>query len=346
MNDVPVAPQRWVRPFSDEPGQWRGQLRNTVLAAGARGDLPALRQLLKAHPEFLNKRGNHNRTLLWEAARRGQLAAVKWLLKQGAELEATGCYNGESLVQLTPYCAAVYYRRAAVAAYLLACGAQLDIFRAAFMGEQALVAQALANDPSQLQAEDPCDTLYFVPLLAFAVAGGQAGVTAFLLEQGAAVGPYSAQLLQLAARLNRLDLVAMLVTHGADPRAADCSIFQRTADLDLLRYLLEHGASASQTGVNGFPPLIYAARGDKGDHPEKVQLLLDWGAPVNAVGPRGRTALHYAAAAGHVGVMRVLLSHGAEREVRDESGATPLGLARAAGQTAAARLLKQRTGQP
>ncbi len=278
---------------------------------------------------------------MWEAARRGRLAAVQWLIEQGAELDATGCYNSESMVQLTPYCAAVYYRRAEVAAYLLARGARLDVFRAAFMGEQAQVAQALAAEPGLLQADDPFDSLYFVPLLAFAVAGGRAGLTELLLKAGAATSPYSAQLLHLAARQGRRDLVEQLAAHGADARAADAGIFVATSELGLLRYLLEHGTSATQTGIGELPPLIYAARGDKGENPETAELLLEWGAPVNAVGRRGRSALHYAAAAGHIEVMRVLLAHGADPGLTDEAGATPLDLARKAGKTAAARLLKE-----
>src|SRR5579859_1462627 len=339
MTDHPPPPQRWVRPNLDEPGRWRGQLPNKVLALAVRGDLPALRQLLRVHPEFLNNGGNHGRSLLWEAARRGHLPVVKWLVEQGAALEATGCYNSESLVQLTPYCAAVYYRRAEVAAYLLARGAQLDIFRAAFLGNQARVARALAADPSLLQAEDPFDVIYFVPLLAFAIAGGQAGLAEWLLARGAAAGPYSAQLLHLAARQGRLDLVELLVAHGADPRAADSGIFVSAADMDILRYLLEHGTSATRAGISRFPPLIFVARGDKGENPQKAQLLLDWGAPVNEIGPRGRTALHYAAAAGHVALMRLLLAHGADVSLTDETGATALNLARARGRTAAVQLL-------
>ncbi len=336
------APQRWVQPYPDDPGQYKRQLANKYLAVGARGDLTALRNLLKAHPDFLSKRGNHNRTLLWEAARRGRLPAVKWLVQRGAEVDATGCYNSESLVQLTPYCAAVYYRRPEVAAYLLRQGAQLDVFRAAFLGDQARVAQLLAADPSLLLAEDPHDAIYFVPLVAFAVAGGQAEMMTDLIRRGAVLAPYSAQLLHLAGRLNRLDLIEHLVAHGVVVGAADTSIFLAISDLGLLRYLLDHGLSATKTSVlNGFPPLIYVARGDKRESPDKVRLLLERGAPVNAVGPRGRTALHYAAAGGHKAVMRVLLEYGAETDLTDENGATPLKLARAGGKTAAVKVLRQ-----
>jgi ankyrin repeat protein len=143
VKDFVIPGQRWVRPGLDEPGLFRGQLPNKYLAVAVRGDLPGLRAMIKAHPDFLSKRGNHNRTLVWEAARRSRLAAVKWLVARGAELDATGCYNNESLVQITPYGAAVYYRRPEAAAYLLSKGARLDIFRAALMGERAQVAAAV-----------------------------------------------------------------------------------------------------------------------------------------------------------------------------------------------------------
>src|SRR5437773_1989729 len=157
VKDFVIPGQRWVRPGLDEPGLFRNQLPNKYLAVAVRGDLPGLRAMIKAHPDFLSKRGNHGRTLLWEAARRGRMPALKWLVEKGADVDALGCYNSESLVQLTPYCAAVYYRRPEAAAYLVSKGARLDVFRAAFMGKQAQVEQALAAEPALLHAEDPYD---------------------------------------------------------------------------------------------------------------------------------------------------------------------------------------------
>jgi hypothetical protein len=152
--------QRWERPFPTTPGYWKQQLATKYLALAGRADLVALRQLLAQHPDWLNKRGPHNRTLLWEATRRGKLTAVRWLVEQGAELDATGCYNSESYVQLTPFCAALYYHRTDIATYLRTQGTQLDIFRAAWLGDLPGVSQALDEHPALLQAEDPYDTIY------------------------------------------------------------------------------------------------------------------------------------------------------------------------------------------
>ena len=159
------------------------------------------------------------------------------------------------------------------------------------------------------------------------------------MRQGAPVAEYSAQLFQFAGRAGRMDLVRWLLAHGADARATESGIFQAVADLDILRLLLEHGASPTRAGANGFTPLVYVTRADKAERPETAALLLEWGAAVDAAGPRGRTALHGAAAAGHTEMLRLLLPHRASRSVTDEDGATPLDLARAGGKRAAVRRL-------
>ncbi len=332
-----------VRPLPTTPGFWKRQLPTKYLALAARGDLDALRELLGLHPEYLSKRGAHNRTLLWEAVRSGRLAAVRWLVEQGAELDATGCYNSESFVQITPYCAAIYYRRQAVAAYLRSQNPRLDIFRLAFLGEIDQVKHLLDAQPELLNAEDPHDFIYYVPLVTFAVVSGNLALVDSLLRRGELVTLYSTQTLGLAAAAGCFDLLELLAAYGADARAVDVGIFVATSDLYIIQYLLERGASASQPGPNGFPPLVYLARGDKGEHPEKIRLLLEHGAVVNAAGgPKGRTALHYAAAAGFLKVMALLLEHGADLTLKDDDGETALDLARRLGKSDAVELFRQR----
>src|SRR4051794_26582548 len=94
--DTPApVPQRWERPLDVPPGFWKRQLASKYLSIASRGDVTALNDLLAEHPDFLNKRGPHGRTLLWEATRRGRLAAVQWLVEQGADPDAMGAYNSE-----------------------------------------------------------------------------------------------------------------------------------------------------------------------------------------------------------------------------------------------------------
>ena len=143
-----MVPQRFLRPFDLEPGHCKKQLPGKYLAIARKGDVEGLRALLRERPEFLSKRGPFGRTLLWEAARNGRMPAVKMLVGLGADVNATGCYNSETIVRLTPYCAARYYQRTAIADYLWECGSVLDIFRAAFMGDSERVGKELARDRS------------------------------------------------------------------------------------------------------------------------------------------------------------------------------------------------------
>lgn len=335
-------PQRMVRPLDFLPEARKQMLRTRVLEIAAKGDVEGLQQLLARQPEFLNRRGSHGRTLLWEAVRSGKQPAVTWLVEHGADVNATGRYNGESFVQLTPYCAAVYYHRWDVAEYLRSHGAQEDIFRAAYLRNSEQVKQGLSAQPDLINAEDPQDNLYYVPLLSFAVAGGQIDLVKFLLKSGAVVAPYSLQLLSLAAKAGRIDLLDLLLDHHAQVVALGEYYFLNTFTGDILGYLLDHGASPSDKGENGFPPLTYLCRADKGEQPEKVKLLLARHAPVNAVGPKGRTALHYAAAAGFVQVMAILLDHGADYRIQDHHDETPLALARRYDRFTAVKWLEER----
>ncbi|ALF89661.1 MULTISPECIES: ankyrin repeat domain-containing protein [Ralstonia solanacearum species complex] len=59
-----------------------------------------------------------------------------------------------------------------------------------------------------------------------------------------------------------------------------------------------------------------------------VAQLLDSGADVNAIGPRGITALHMAAIDGNAATTRLLLAHGANPNMRDEQHKTALDYAR------------------
>lgn len=338
---TPQAGQRWERPeiYNAPPGFWKRQLPGAVLSIAASGVVTALRQLLQEQPETLNQRGPHGRTLLWEAARAGRIEAVRLLLKQGADVNLTGCYNSESVVQITPYCAARYYRREAVAGLLKSHGAHEDVFRLAFLGDTSGVRRELDAQPDLLNAEDPHDPIYFTPLIAFAVAGGHDALARAVIERGAALAPYSAQLFSLAAKDGNIGLIDLLLASGADVRAIDAGIYIGS-HLPALRRLIDAGAPVNTIGKNGFPPLVFLSRADKGKRIEAMRLLIEHGADVNAVGPHGRAALHNAAESGNAEAVKLLLAHGANREIQDDAGRTPLKLARAAGRKNVLRILR------
>src|ERR1700693_2836343 len=106
-----------------------------------------------------------------------------------------------------------------------------------------------------MNAEDPHDEIYYVPLLSFAVAGGHFVLAERLIRRGAQVAPYSAQLLGLAARLGGRALVDLLLDNGADARALGAGIFVDVSDLGLLTYLLSCGLSAQRNPNHDLPPV-------------------------------------------------------------------------------------------
>jgi ankyrin repeat protein len=140
---------------------------------------------------------------------------------------------------------------------------------------------------------------------------------------------------RLAHRLGRTDQFDALVRLGA------------SAELATVDVLLGFGArgleSSAQALVARHPGLIAAI--DDPSNPllcdlaadgvgSGVRALLAMGLPPNAR-PRGRSALHCAAEAGHAHVVPVLLHHGADVNLPDVDGLTPLGaLVRAAARSA------------
>jgi uncharacterized protein len=123
---------------------------------------------------------------------------------------------------------------------------------------------------------------------------------------------------------------------GATPFLMACE----TADLPLMKLLVELGADASIPNVDNCTPLMAAAgigqdgRGEEAGTEEEayaaVEYLIALGADVNAVDDQGQTAMHGAAYKSAPSIVRLLARHGAEVAVwnrENQFGWTPLHLA-------------------
>ena len=329
-----------------------------VVAAAGRGDLPAVRDFVDQNPRWLHTIGSHGRTMLWEAAYRGKLAVAEFLAECGADVNATACHYSEHYVEISCYCVARVKGRHALADYLLAQGARTDIHTAAYLGDTAAVRAFLDADPSLLERTQPQhDSMrkegsrlvfdlmpndWATPLV-YAVSGGCAETVSLLLARGAAVRLHSARLLGIAAGRSRLDLAQTLLEHGAD--AGQLPLADPSQNRALAELAIAHGYDVD-SGRPGWPPLVVASRGDKGEHPEKIQALLELGADVNVRDYKGKTALHRAATTGFLSSMEVLLANGADIEAADTQGETPLCDAVRAGRVEAVALLLERGADP
>jgi ankyrin repeat protein len=161
-----------------------------------------------------------------------------------------------------------------------------------------------------------------------------------------------------SGKMTSLELVRSLVDHDADVNArhakrgagkerlnrTDATPFllaAETADVALMRLLLELGADPTISNVDNCTPLLAAAGvGVLGDGDEAaateaevieaIVLLLDLGADINAVDDHGKTAMHGAAFKSWPKVIRLLAQRGADINVwnqKNQSGWTPLMIA-------------------
>ena len=110
-----------------------------------------------------------------------------------------------------------------------------------------------------------------------------------------------------------------------------------TKFLTILQVLLAMRANVEDRGMKGdCTPLMEAA---SSGHLEIVKLLISHGADVNSQSSSGNTPLMYACASGHSEIVRVLLEANANVEDHNENGHTPLMEAASAGHVEVAKIL-------
>ena len=107
-------------------------------------------------------------------------------------------------------------------------------------------------------------------------------------------------------------------------------------NVDLVEFLLAHGANVNGTDSEGVTPLHRAAYGN---HWETANLLLAHGAVPTAVDRNGDTPLHTAAFTDAKDVAELLLARGVEVDSRNRGGDTPLLVAASRGSIKVAELL-------
>ena len=245
------------------------------------------------------------------AARRSDHRAVRTLLEEGADPDAT---YGDGTTALHW---AAHRDAHAMVADLLAAGADVD-----------------AGDD------------HGVTPLSLASVNGNRLVVDTLLAAGAdanAARGNGETPLMTAARVGSLDVARSLLAAGADPDATEATLGQTALMLavaanhtPVARLLLETGAAVSARSANRFTPLLFAAQ--QGNL-ETADLLLSAGADVDESAPDGiggntnarsrfvpdtdAAALLVAIDSGHAELARFLLARGADPD-HDGAGRTAL----------------------
>lgn len=246
-------------------------------------------------------------TPLLFAARQGAVEAAQVLLAAGADVNL-----GEPEFGFTPLLDAIYNDHYDLAALLVEKSADLKT-GALYLAVEMHNLDYFGNRPRK-PVTDKLDELGFIQVL---------------LQKGADPnGPLKAKLPGRQAQ------GGISVPPGATPfyRAA------RSADVAVMRLLLEHGADPNKASDDHTTPLLAAATGqgarfaggDERPEPEFVEaikLCLDKGSDVNATNDRGDTPMHAAAQRGADLIVQFLADRGAKFDVKNKSGRTPLDLA-------------------
>ena len=298
---------------------------NFALATAKRGSLNEIKQILDLRPDWLNRIGPHGRTILWEAAYRGKTDSVRHLLELGADPHVWGCYFTPILVEISACVAATWKKRTETARILHDLYQPLDIYSAAFLGEHERVKQLIEDAPALVNQERPQhDRDVGFTALHYAISGGRYKTLRLLLDKGANPIPHAHCLVKFAIWRSNPKILSTLLESGlVFDRLKWEPAFAKTPELHdvVRRFGITIDPNVSE---GGWPPLVYESRGDRGGNIRCIKELLDLGANVNVRNHKGESAMHCASKAGFNEVAELLISHGADINLRDNQGLTPL----------------------
>jgi ankyrin repeat protein len=251
-----------TRLASDHNASTRGEAAAEAIRAR---DLPRLRQLLDAAPELLHAGdGRSNQPIHWAAMTR-QPDVADELLARGADFDAAR-FDGARPIQLAN---GDYYFRgwrdvpadwptspAEMLAHLRTRGAYCDICTACHIGDADRVRELVDQDPALANRASPYVTYY----------------------------PTSGSPLKNAAASGHMEIVRLLLEHGADPNLPEEGIAPQGHALyaaaanrhhEIARLLLEHGAYPNPEVESSADALSRAIMND--DQP-MIELLCSYGA--------------------------------------------------------------------
>jgi ankyrin repeat protein len=238
-------------------------------------------------------------TALVFAAREGDLESARMLVAGGADVNQVTQYGW------TPLLTATQNRHYVLATFLLERGADPDI-----ANKGGWTALYLATDNRNIEGGD------------YPVRAGDLDHLDFiktLLARGANVNARAKD----STETRTIFTMQWLYEDGATPflRAA------QSADVELMTLLLAHGADPKIATANNVTALAAAAgigwvqgvtyERSEPDNVEAVKLCLELGIDPKAVDGDGRTALHGAAHKGRNAVVELLVAHGAQLDARD-----------------------------
>jgi ankyrin repeat protein len=320
----------------DAKETWNGQ--TALMWAAAAGHAAVVQALIDDRAD-IHARTNSGATALLFAARHGDLAAVRALVAAGADVKGTRPDGA------TPLLVAVINGHEDLVDFLLDKGADPNVEG----GSTELTVQGVRARPMELKYRKLTNN-----------ERDSEGVTRgniFGRPLHAAVHVANWHLSDqfIAVKIDRVRVIESLLAHGADvdgrismeePRwsgaryrrhlagATAFLLAAKSADVEVMRLLLAHGADPAIGTEEKITPLMAAAgiawasnqdRASERQVLQAVKLLVEeQGADVNDVSDLGETAMHAAAYRGANSVVQYLFDKGAKLDVVAKDGRTPL----------------------
>jgi len=315
---------------------WNGQTALMWAAAAGHG---AVVQALVDHKADVRARSNAGTTPLLFAVRHGDMSAVRALVAAGADVSEKRPDGATALL------VAVINGHEDLVDFLLDKGADPNVEG----GSTELTVQGLHARPMELKYRKLTNS-----------ERDSEGVTrgnifGKPLQAAVHVANWHISDQFIAVKMDRLRVITSLLDHGADvngrismeePRwsgaryrrhlagATAFLLAAKSADVDVMRLLLDYGADATIPTEENITPLMAAAgiawasnqdRASESQVLDAVKLLVEeQGADVNAVSDLGETAMHAAAYRGANSVVQYLFDKGAKLDVVAIDGRTPL----------------------
>uniref|UniRef100_A0A671RVB6 Ankyrin-3-like n=1 Tax=Sinocyclocheilus anshuiensis TaxID=1608454 RepID=A0A671RVB6_9TELE len=237
-------------------------------------------------------------TALHMAARAGQANVVKFLVANGADVDAKAKDD------------------------------QTPLHISSRLGKPDIVQQLLQHGASP----DATTTSGYTPLH-LAARDGHRDMASILLDNGASLGITTKKgftPLHVAAKYGKIEVAKLLLQKRAPPDAAGKSgltplhVAAHYDNQKVALLLLDQGSSPHAAAKNGYTPLHIAA---KKNQMEIATTLLEYGADTNATTRQGISPLHLAAQEGNVDMVTLLLARETAINLGNKSGLTPLHLA-------------------
>lgn len=290
-----------------------GEADLRLIEAAKRQDIQAVRGLLKQGVDVNATQGDGASALHW-AAYRDDVPLAELLLKAGAKVGAANDLG------VTPLFLACGNASGTMVTRLLAAGASPNVSLTA-NGETPLMTAARAGGTSAVEAliargadVNAAETARGQTALMWAAARGHASVVAALIKGGANVH----------ARSKPDKKIVALHGQGEYPTGIERDeggltpllFAARSGDVATAKALVAAGADVNVTTPTNTSVLVFAAHSN---HGEVASFLLASGANPDAKGS-GYTALHAAVLRGNLALVKVLLAGGADPNALLEQG--------------------------